>query len=320
MSAKRAERLVNLVFALLGTRQFVTAERIRVTVPGYEPADGTERADEAFKRMFERDKSDLRELGVPLETGRTSMFDPDEGYRIARSAYELPEITLTGDEAAAVGLALRLWQSAQLGGAAQGALVKLRAAGVDVDAALPLQPRLDAGEPAFDACYTAARDRRLLTFTYTRPDEDAGARRRVQPWGVVSWHGRWYLVGHDLDRGATRVFRLSRVTGTPRASGPPGAFTPPPDVDLAAVVARQVGRPEHVVVLTARPGTAVGLRRRATALGTDAAGDDRLEIRTTEPWALADEVAAHGPDVLVESPPELRAAVVERLTRLAGTR
>ena len=320
MSAKRAERLVNLVFALLGTRQFVTAEKIRSTVPGYEPADGSERADEAFKRMFERDKADLRELGVPLETGRTSAFDLDDGYRIARSAYELPEITLTGDEAAAVGLALRLWQSAQLGGAAQGALVKLRAAGVDVDGAgaLPLQPRLDGGEPAFDACYTAARDRRLLTFTYTRPDEDTGVRRRVQPWGVVSWHGRWYLVGHDLDRDGTRVFRLSRVTGTPRASGPVDAFTPPGDLDLAAVVARQVGRPEHVVVLTARPGTAVGLRRRATALGPDAAGDDRLELRTTELWALADEIAAHGADVLVESPPELRSAVVERLTRLAA--
>lgn len=313
---------MNLVFALLGTRQFVTAAKIRSIVPGYEADDGSERADEAFKRMFERDKTDLRELGVPLETGRSSAFDPEEGYRIARSAYELPEITLTGDEAAAVGLALRLWQSAQLGGAAQGALVKLRAAGVDVDTGgvLPLQPRLDAGEPAFDACYTAARDRRLLTFTYTRPDEDTGVKRRVQPWGVVSWHGRWYLVGHDLDRAAPRVFRLSRVAGKPRASGPPDAFTPPADLDLAAVVARQVDRPEHVVELTARPGTAVGLRRRARELGRDDAGDDRLELRTTELWSLADEIAAHGPDVLVVGPPELRAAVVERLTRLAGAR
>ncbi len=319
MSAKRAERLVNLVFALLGTRQYVSAERIRSTVPGYEPADGSDRADEAFKRMFERDKADLRELGVPLETGRTSVFDTEDGYRIGRAEYELPEIAFTGEEAAAVGLALRLWQSAQLGGAAQGALVKLRAAGVDVDAQrdLPLQPRLDAGEPAFDACYTAARDRRTLTFTYTRPDEDTGARRRVQPWGVVAWHGRWYLVGHDLDRAAPRVFRLSRVTGTPRAGGPPQAYTPPADIDLAAVVARQVGRPEHVVVVRARPGAAVGLRRRAAVLGA-VDGEDRLELTTTEPEALADELAAHGPDVLVESPAELRDAVVARLTRLAA--
>ena len=162
VSAKRAERLVNLVIALLGTRQYVTAARIRAIVPGYEPDDGTARADEAFKRMFERDKAELREMGVPLETGRTSVFDTEDGYRIARADYELPEITLTGEEAAAVGLALRLWQSAQLAGAAQGALVKLRAAGVDVDrGALEVaQPRPTPDEPSFEAFWQAGSERR----------------------------------------------------------------------------------------------------------------------------------------------------------------
>src|SRR5919106_1683803 len=177
MAAKRAERLVNLVIALLSTRQYVTAARIRATVPGYEADDGSERAD-----------------------------------------YELPEIHLTGEEAAAVGLALRLWESAQLAGAAHSALVKLKAAGIDVDSsrAIPLQPRLDAGEPAFEPCYAAARDRRALQFGYQRPDEDEPTQRHVQPWGVVAWHGRWYLVGLDLDRQAPRVFRPSPVVGTPR--------------------------------------------------------------------------------------------------------
>src|SRR3712207_9122502 len=92
----------------------------------------------------------------------------------------------------AVGLALRLWESAHLAGAAHGALVKLKAAGVDVDTAraIPLQPRLDAGEPAFEPCYAAARDRRRLEFDYQRPDEDTPTRRHVQPRGVVAWHGQ----------------------------------------------------------------------------------------------------------------------------------
>jgi proteasome accessory factor B len=320
MAAKRAERLVNLVIALLSTRQYVTAARIRATVPGYEPDDGTDRADEAFKRMFERDKADLREMGVPLETGRTSVFDTEDGYRIARADYELPEITLTGQEAAAVGLALRLWESAQLAGAAHSALVKLKAAGIDVDTAraIPLQPRLDAGEPAFEPCYAAARDRRQLDFDYQRPDEDAPSRRHVQPWGVVAWHGRWYLVGLDLDRQAPRQYRLSRVVGTPKAAGPAGAFEPPADLDLAEVVARQVGGEEHLVVVRARPGTAIGLRRHAVPLGPADDGDDRLELRTTEPWSLADQLAAYGADVLVEAPTEMREAVIARLTRLAA--
>jgi proteasome accessory factor B len=320
VAAKRAERLVNLVIALLSTRQYVTAARIRSTVPGYEADDGTPRADEAFKRMFERDKAELREMGVPLETGRTSAFDTEDGYRIARADYELPEITLTGEEAAAVGLALRLWESAQLAGPAHSALVKLKAAGIDVDTSrgVPLQPRLDAGEPAFDACYAGARDRRLLEFDYRRPDEDTPARRHVQPWGVVAWHGRWYLVGLDLDRQAPRVFRLSRVVGAPGLHGEPGAFEPPPGVDLAAVVAGQVTGEERLVVVRARPGTAIGLRRAGTPLGAAGDGDDRLELRTTEPWTLADQIAAYGPDVVVEAPAEIRDAVVARLTRLAA--
>jgi proteasome accessory factor B len=320
VAAKRAERLVNLVIALLGTRQYVTAARIRATVPGYEPDDGTARADEAFKRMFERDKAELREMGVPLETGRTSLFDTEDGYRIARADYELPEITLTGEEAAAVGLAVRLWESAQLAGAAQNALVKLKAAGVDVDTsrAIPLQPRLDAGEPAFEASYAAARDRRPLEFDYRRPDEDAPSRRHVQPWGVVAWHGRWYLVGFDLDRQAPRQFRLSRVVGEPKPTGAPGSFEPPGDVDLAAIVAGQVGGEEHLVVVRARPGTAIGLRRGATPLGGSDDGDDRLELRTTDLARLADQLAAYGSDVVVESPTPLRDAVISRLTALAA--
>jgi proteasome accessory factor B len=259
-------------------------------------------------------------MGVPLETGRTSAFDTEDGYRIARAEYELPEITLTGEEAAAVGLALRLWESAQLAGAAHSALVKLKAAGVDVDTSrsIPLQPRLDAGEPAFDPCYAAARDRRLLQFDYRRPDEDVPARRHVQPWGVVAWHGRWYLVGLDLDRQAPRQFRLSRVVGTPSVTGPAGAFEPPADVDLAAIVAGQVTGEERVVVVRARPGTAIGLRRHAVPLGAADDGDDRLELRTTEPGPLADQLAAYGADVVVEAPAEMRDAVVARLERLAA--
>src|SRR5580765_769069 len=89
MAARRAERLVNLVICLLSTRQFLTAERIRDAIADYDDADGTVATDDAFKRMFERDKAELRELGIPLETGRNSHFDAEDGYRIRRGDYEL---------------------------------------------------------------------------------------------------------------------------------------------------------------------------------------------------------------------------------------
>src|SRR6059058_6053799 len=80
MAARRQQRLVSLVLCLLSTRQFITAERIRDTVEGYQVADGAANPEEAFKRSFERDKAELRELGIPLETGRNSIFDTEDGY------------------------------------------------------------------------------------------------------------------------------------------------------------------------------------------------------------------------------------------------
>ena len=107
MATKKVERLTNLFIALLTTRGYLTAEKIRDTVIGYDDCP----SDDAFSRMFERDKSELRDLGIPVETGRTSIFDTIDGYRIKRDAYALPDIDLTPEEAAAVAVATTLWES-----------------------------------------------------------------------------------------------------------------------------------------------------------------------------------------------------------------
>ncbi|TDB83764.1 DNA-binding transcriptional regulator, partial [Actinomadura sp. 7K534] len=121
MSRRKTERLLNLVVCLLATRRYLTAEQIRRAVPGYPESD------EAFKRMFERDKEELRELGVPLEVGSDQLGGGGEeiGYRIPPQDYELPDVHLTPDEAAVLGLAARVWQRASMAEAASGALLKL---------------------------------------------------------------------------------------------------------------------------------------------------------------------------------------------------
>jgi len=242
VSRTRTERLVNLVICLLSTRRFLTAAQIAATVPGYEHDPEDPRDHEAFQRKFERDKAELRELGVPLETGTASVFDTESGYRIARRDYALPDIPLAPDEAAAVGIAGRLWQHAGLAAAASSGLAKLRAAGVDVDpqATLGMEPIVTV-DPAFAPLTAAARDRRAVTFDYRVPEGDGPSTRRLQPWGVVCWRGRWYVVGHDLDRGAARCFRLSRVVGAVRTTGRDGAYQPPAELDLISYVARFTG-------------------------------------------------------------------------------
>jgi proteasome accessory factor B len=315
VSRTRTERLVNLVICLLSTRRFLTAAQIAATVPGYEHDPDDPRDHEAFQRKFERDKAELRDLGVPLETGTASIFDQEPGYRIAHREYALPDIILEPDEAAAVGIAARLWQHAGLAAAASSGLAKLRAAGVEVDpqATLGVEPVVTV-DPAFAPLTTAARDRRAVTFSYRVPEVDDAATRRLEPWGVVCWRGRWYVVGHDRDRDATRCFRLSRIVGNVRAVGRPGAFSPPVNADLISHVAGWDGQTPRNgrATVVARPGKAAGLRRWAVETLPSPAGD-RLTLPYADAERLAATIAGYGPDVCVEGPPEVRDAVIQLL-------
>ncbi|WP_436499335.1 helix-turn-helix transcriptional regulator [Actinokineospora sp. HUAS TT18] len=320
MSVARAERLVNLVLCLLSTRQYLSADRIRGIVPGYSDAP----TDEAFFRTFERDKTELRELGIPLEVGRNSVFDTVDGYRIARRDYELGEIDLEPDEAAAVALAVRLWDSPQLTGAAHGALLKLRAAGVDVDQAAPaiVESKVRTSEPAFAPLLAAVQDGQAVAFGYRKPSPAEVTERVLEPWGVVSWRGRWYVVGHDRDRGAPRCFRLSRVVGEVRKVGKPGQVRRPENVDLMQFVANTGGEPVHSsnIRVWVAEGRAAGVRRRATTVGKeeiDGVVGDVLELELRFPDTAAGWLAGYGADVVVIEPEVLAKSVRERLIAVA---
>jgi proteasome accessory factor B len=312
MSKRKTERLLGLVVCLLSTGRYLTAEQIRDAVPGYPEGE------DQFKRMFERDKEDLRDLGVPLETGLNHPFDDEIGYRIQQQAYELPELRLEADEAAVLGLAARVWRRAELAGAAAGALLKLRAAGVDDPQDQPqhgVEPRLGTREPAFGPLWEAVRDRRPVTFVHRTAGRSEPRRRDLEPWGVVNRKGRWYVAGWDRGRQATRVFRLSWIEGTVKFSGPPGTVTVPPGADVRELVRDWDSMPsrEHIATLRVRRGAGVGLRRHALS---DKPADEQWDEVTTSygdgGW-FPDYVASFGPDVIVIDPPDLREAVITRL-------
>jgi proteasome accessory factor B len=312
--AHRTERLLNLVICLLSTRSWLTKEQIRSAVPQYAECA----TPEAFDRMFERDKEDLRELGVPLVTGsHSAWFEDEQGYRIDRSAYALPDIAFTAEELAVLGLASRVWQQASLAGPAARALVKLKALGVETDeeSLVGVEPRVRAAEPAFEPLYAATRDRAPVTFAY-RSREGEASVRRLEPWVLTSRGGRWYVVGHDRDRQARRSFRLSRIEGAVRRIGPAGSYPLPDDLDATELVApAPEPRDGRGALLRVRPGRAVLLRQRAldTAPAPEP-GWDVVRVQVGDVTDLAEEVAGHGPDVVVVGPPDLRAAVVRVLT------
>lgn len=321
MATAKVERLLNLVIALLSTRGYLTADKIRATVVGY----GDSASEEAFSRMFERDKNELRDLGIPLETGKASGLDTTEGYRINPDTYALPAIDLTHDEAAAVAVAVQLWQSPEMRSNAETAVAKLHAAGVEADPAradvLVVSPAALPGiaEPALGSLMDAIDNGQAVQFDHRPSPVEAYRTRTVEPWGVLTHAGRWYLVGYDRERAAVRTFRLSRIAPAVRPIGPVGAVSRPDGVDLRRIVADAAS--DAPIGVQARiwvaDGRAVALRRMGSVLNRQQMADrdgDIIGVDIGTYDRLAREIAGYGADAVVLDPPELREDVVARLT------
>jgi len=313
----RTERLLNLLFALMASSRPVPKHVLREAIDAYRESP----SEEAFERMFERDKDELRGMGVPVETVEGSDgVGGIEGYRVAADAYALPEVEFTPGELAVLGVAARVWEVASLGDAAQRALRKLETLvpGLVVDGSVGVETRVATAEPSFPVLLEAVRRRRAVRFDYRKPGDETPAAREVQPWGVASRRGHWYLVGHDVERGAARVFRLSRVVGTATALGDAGAYDVPADVDVPAMIAASTPRPgASTARVRVAAGRANGLRRRATSSTPD--GDaDVLLVAYSDDEALAADIVGLGTAAVVLEPESLRAAVVRRLAVAAG--
>ena len=230
----KAERLLNLLMALRGTRTGLDREHIRAVVRGYS-ADAS---PEAFERMFERDKDELRAMGVPVVT-MTDASGVVTGYRI-EGDWALPPLDLSRGELAVLGLAARVWQRADLAPAALNALRK-----VEAQLGMRSAPQgsapiagLSLDSPALHALIEACSARTAVTFEYRKAPGSAAELRHVQPWGTVWWRAHWYVVGLDTDRGEVRVFRASRIEGPVRTDPAGQPYEVPAGFDAADAIGR----------------------------------------------------------------------------------
>lgn len=301
---EKIERLLSLINALLDAPRPISADDLRAKVPGY-PAE-----DASFKRAFERDKDELREMGVPLLVETIPGSDPPLlGYRVRRADYELPDPGLLPDELEALNLAAAI--TGLSGGVGQRALFKLGAGASEAPVAeLPADPDLLVA-------FGGVAERRAISFRYH------GVEREVHPYRLEFNRGRWYLSGFDLVRGEVRWYRLERVEGGIEAIGPAQAFEAPdeavPGLQLAPWELDD-GQQSVTAEVWFDPALAPSLRGSfpdAAVRSDDEAGlVVALEVANRDgfrSWVLSFLDRAE-----VLGPPELRAEVVEWLEQVAA--
>ena len=307
-----AERLLNLFIALSHARVRMTRAEIRASVAGYDPGDDADdpatakKRTIAFERMFERDKEDLRRLGVPLRTVTDATHGDEIGYVIDSGDAAMPPISLSAVERAILGVAADYWQNAALSTDARRALLKIASSATRVEEEqVPLAARSTSGVDAAPAIAQAIADGQALTFTYTSMSSGR-AVRTVEPWRILVRGGRLYLVGFDRDRGEPRTYRLSRIEGEVSPAGERGAFLPPEGVAgmyLEATVPTLTAR----IALRAESGHAI--RRRGRYVGTEGEWD-LYDVPYCDTEFIRDEVLTLAGAARIVSPEDLAEAVV----------
>ena len=311
------ERLFSLVLALIATQIGLTKAEILSTVQGYRQRFQVGGDNASLERQFERDKDDIRELGIPLETIE-SPDDPGSNhhlrYRIPKGLYDLPaDISFSADEIMLLKLAATVWREGSLSAESRRALTKLNSLGIDsTDPVIGYAPSLRAREASFEPLSKAMDRGQVVAFQYLKPGESAPRRRVIAPLAVVLHEGRWHLYGWDQDAEATRTFLLSRIVG-PVVTVPGRAAVPPPadDQGQRALAELDALWRAQVALITVEPGSdaAVRLSKR----GTPGPDEGSVEMHYTDLNILADELAGYGPEVLVLTPSPLRDAVLSRL-------
>ncbi len=307
--SRKSERLVNLTIALLATRRYLTKSEIFRSIEGYEGSD------EAKERMFERDKDDLRSLGIEIEVGGFDpIFNDEAGYRIKPESYALDLGEISGADIALLSLAANAWNGQALNAIAHSALLKLKSIGIDsdIDAIPMLAPRMVSASNELVTVVEAITTRSAITFTYIGQDLE-NQKRTLNPYALASRDGFWYFAGMDLDKGAIRNFRLDRVEGEIVVGNKSDSFEIPAGFDLFSHL--DEGISAKLATIDIRKGKAFALRKKALSV-VEKGEWDQITIQYGDDSTFIDSLLWHLDDVVVIEPSELRESVVKILSSM----
>lgn len=303
MSDNKTERLINLTLALLATKRYLTKDEILTNVFGYK---GTQ---EAKERMFERDKDDLRSLGIEIEVGDLDVFFEDEpGYRIPQKSYELVVPELTGRELALISIAANFWNDSILAPSAQSGIRKLQSLGIPatVDFDFRMKYRFENPTQILEELSKAINQRSRITFSY---DSTSLKNRHLEPYRILFWNGYWYLVGMDLDRKDIRLFKLSRLVSGVQISKKKNEYEIPGNFAVQDHLPKSDVTIMHRAIVNIRKDSALILRNRGTFVKQDGEFES-FELTYENEALFLRELLWHETNVKIIEPLSLREALL----------
>lgn len=310
MSSAKTERLVNLTMALLGTKRYMSKSEIFKRVAGYSGNQETK------ERMFERDKDDLRNLGIEIEVAsHDPLFEDEVGYRIRPEAFQIHE-QFSAEELGILSLALKLLEIDEFSSTVNSLALRLNSLAVTPEITDEIPASQSAiSESGLSEVLKALSERTTISFEYMKAASGKSEERKVNPLGVSAWRGAWYLVGEDLERDDIRAFKISRITSGISQISKPGAFQIPPDFDIKEYLVMFKSW-DYLAKIAVRKSAGLQLRNRALSIHELDEEWDELELDFSDERHALREVLWLGDGARVISPLPLRDLVRQRLGTL----
>ena len=306
MSDQKTERLINLTLALLASKRFLTKGEIFSTVAGYSGNT------ETMERMFERDKDELRNLGIKIEVkGIDPLFEDDQGYLIQEDTFQINSNAFTQEELLYLTMAANLWHGSALHDQSKAALLKIQSISGPIEVNEVNSPVIRDSEDssALLVIFEAINNLAQLEFEYK------GSARRVNPYGLYTRDGFWYLVGQEND--VIKTFKLVRISKSVNIVGKTNSFLKPNDFDLKEFLAGSAPTAQSHVVILVRKNQVLALRKKYEVEEVDSEWD-RMEFEYLIADELIESLLWFGADVIVLSPESIRGKLIANCEELVN--
>lgn len=301
MSSQKTERLINLTLALLASKRYLSKAEILRNIPGYEGSPETK------ERMFERDKDDLRSLGIQIDVNNSDpLFEDEQGYLIKSESFQFAENEFTKEELLLLTMAANLWHDSAVELDSQNALLKIQSLSGPVENDMTTTPTLRITEDwqLLVSIFTAVQNKQILEFSYR------GKKRQVNPYGLYSSNGFWYLIAFEIN--VIKSFKLVRIEGEVDLIGEKDAFEKPDNFNVGNFLKEESNSVSLVSKLQVRKGAALSLRNKFTVKDLDSEWD-LMDIPYTNEQELLEMVLWHGTDLKLIEPAALRQLLVANL-------